>query len=572
MGQENEIKAFLREASSMIAFNEEEVGEDSAVLVLKNPSDLDVGKFRALLDAATRVGFDIFTGPDGSSRVYVSRKFAKPKTWSFSFKIKGALALAAIISTYYVGYEYQLTYSSSSNIAFLLSYVTVFFVAPIALITIAREAGRYLAMKTDGIHYSFPIIMPDPIGVGIIGSVISQHQPFVTKKCMLKSGVYPLVFGYVVSTFFLLVGLFILPGLSSYAPNVNTPITKISLPLIFSLTLFKLAPESVALNLLSYAGWVGILMNSFNALPLGYLDGGLIFSSISPSYSKLLSYASIVALFALSLVYASWFILIIFALVIGLQGPSALYSIHGLSRRNKAIILLVLFFIIGGIVPVPFHISPANFAMTPYQTSYVVVNGTHSNISVSVEISDFSGSVLAPAFAVTPSIGFTISTNSSSVDPGTTGQFTLLLDTGPIDTTGMYYYNITAYSGTSTEKSEITVLSVNESTQIFFSNSNPLKIDGHNGDPVNISFLYNSIGEKNITLYSMAPTNFSYTVKLGNFTLQYTGPTELLNRAFLAKSGTPLLLSFTASTPIKNWEIVAMTANYNAAIASITLT
>ncbi|EQD40609.1 membrane-associated Zn-dependent protease 1, partial [mine drainage metagenome] len=159
-------------------------------------------------------------------------------------------------------------------------------------------------------------------------------------------------------------------------------------------------------------------------LPLGYLDGGLIFSSISPSYSKLLSYASIVALLALSIVYASWFILIIFVLVIGLQGPSALYSIHGLSRRNKAIIMLVLFFIIGGIVPVPFHISPANFAMTPYQTSYVVVNGTHSNISVSVEINDFSGSVLVPAFAVAPSTGFTISTNSSSVDPGTSGVFT----------------------------------------------------------------------------------------------------------------------------------------------------
>ncbi|EQD62370.1 membrane-associated Zn-dependent protease 1, partial [mine drainage metagenome] len=185
MGQKNEIKTFLKEASSLIAFNAEEVGEDSAVLVLKSAADLDVAGFRTLLEVASRNGFDIFTGPEGSSRIYVSRKFEKARTWSFSFKIKVALALAAIISTYYVGYEYQLAYSPSGDMTFLLSYVTVFFVVPIALIIIAREAGRYLAMKTDGIHYSFPIIMPDPMGVGIIGSVISQHQPFVTKKCML---------------------------------------------------------------------------------------------------------------------------------------------------------------------------------------------------------------------------------------------------------------------------------------------------------------------------------------------------------------------------------------------------
>ena len=156
-------------------------------------------------------------------------------------------------------------------------------------------------------------------------------------------------------------------GETENAGASTSPERSIILPLFFSLVLSRLIPQSVALNLLSYAGWVGIVMNSFNALPLGYLDGGLIFSSISPNYSRVLSYASIVALIGLSFVYASWFILVIFALLIGLQGPSALYSLRGLSRKNKAIILLVLFFIIGGIVPIPFHISPSNFSMSPYQ-------------------------------------------------------------------------------------------------------------------------------------------------------------------------------------------------------------
>lgn len=572
MEKENEIVEFLREAASIASFSTEDLESDSAVMVLKNQSEVDLAEFRKLLSIANRHGFDIFTGPEGSTRIYVSRKLERSKTGPFSFKVKLILTVAAVISTFYVGYEYELSFNHSFNLAYLVSYAIVFFVTPIMVIILARETGRYIAMKSDGLHYSFPIILPDPIGVGLIGSVISQKQAFVSRKSMLKSGVYPLVFGFGVSTFFLLVGLFVLPGINSYAPVVSTPITKLSLPLFFSIILSRIIPQSVALNLLSYAGWVGIVMNSFNALPLGYLDGGLIFSSISPNYSKLLGYVSIVALVGLSFVYASWFILIIFALLIGLQGPSALYSLRSLSRKNRAIILLVLFFIIGGIVPIPFHVSPSNFSMVLYQNSYVIVNGTHSNIPVSVRITDLSGALLAPAFSVSPSTSFTISSNFSSISAGEYAIFTILLNTSSLSSNGYHYYNITAYSGSAVQSSEITVISVNESTQLSFSNSNPLILKGKYNDPVNMSFLYSSIGEKNITLFSFAPSNFSYTVSLENLTLRYTGSSEILSSPFIVKSGNPMLLSFTANTRVMDWEIIAMTSAYNAAVAEITIT
>jgi Zn-dependent protease len=572
MEKENEIVEFLREAASIASFSTEDLESDSAVMVLKNQSEVDLAEFRKLLSIANRHGFDIFTGPEGSTRIYVSRKLERSKTGPFSFKVKLILTVAAVISTFYVGYEYELSFNHSFNLAYLVSYAIVFFVTPIMVIILARETGRYIAMKSDGLHYSFPIILPDPIGVGLIGSVISQKQAFVSRKSMLKSGVYPLVFGFGVSTFFLLVGLFVLPGINSYAPVVSTPITKLSLPLFFSIILSRIIPQSVALNLLSYAGWVGIVMNSFNALPLGYLDGGLIFSSISPNYSKLLGYVSIVALVGLSFVYASWFILIIFALLIGLQGPSALYSLRSLSRKNRAIILLVLFFIIGGIVPIPFHVSPSNFSMVLYQNSYVIVNGTHSNIPVSVRITDLSGALLAPAFSVSPSTSFTISSNFSSISAGEYAIFTILLNTSSLSSNGYHYYNITAYSGSAVQSSEITVISVNESTQLSFSNSNPLILKGKYNDPVNMSFLYSSIGEKNITLFSFAPSNFSYTVSLENLTRRYTGSSEILSSPFIVKSGNPMLLSFTANTRVMDWEIIAMTSAYNAAVAEITIT
>ena len=117
----------------------------------------------------------------------------------------------------------------------------------------------------------------------------------------------------------------------------------------------------------------------------------------------------------------------------------------------------------------------------------------------------------------------------------------------------------------------ITVLSVNDSRQLSFSDSNPLLMQGSYKDPVNMSFLYNSIGEQNISLFSFAPENFSYEVSMENLTLRYTGSTEILSSPFLVKSGTPMLLSFSADSKVKSWAIVAMTSNYDAAIALITL-
>ena len=58
MEKENDIREFLRKASSLTSFSTEDLEADSAVMVLKNPSEMDINGFRELHSRASTYGFD----------------------------------------------------------------------------------------------------------------------------------------------------------------------------------------------------------------------------------------------------------------------------------------------------------------------------------------------------------------------------------------------------------------------------------------------------------------------------------------------------------------------------------
>lgn len=571
MTQNNEIEKVLTIASGYFAFSPEDVSKDSAVLILHDRDKLDLSTFRKFSNEIENIGFTAFTGNEYSYRVYVGRKSTAPKRTLFSKKIKLILFFLSILTVFYAGYSYQVSFSGQSNVVYDISYIFVFFVSPIFSILLLREVGRYIAFKTEGMHYSLPILIPDPVGLGTMGSVISQSQPFISKRSMLKAGLYPLILGFTGSTMFLIVGIFLLPASSHLMIPVNSPVTKLSLPLIFSLIFFRFAPETVALNLLSYAGWVGIVINAFNAFPLGYLDGGLIFSSLEPDYSKIASYLSIVVIAGLSFIYPSWFIILVFAIILGIQGPAPLYALRSLSRKSRLAIVLSIFFVVAGMAPIPVHIVPTNFDMHMNQNTFLITNGSRENMTLNLSLTDISSSIIVPAFNINPSIPFTVFSTSPSISPGKTSRFLLSLGTYSMSSTGIHNFTISAYSGTSVIKCTFRVLEINSSTELSFSNSNPLLMNGKPGLPINITFLYSSIGEKNITLYSIAPNNFSYTIRLENLTLAYTGSAEILSKSFIAASGVPIFISLLSYEKVKDWELVAIVHNFDGAVAILTL-
>ncbi len=562
-----EIISVVREYANFELENET---EDTVVLLLVDREQMDVSTFKKILDKGNRLGFNVFTGGEGSNRIYISRKTTKGKNTLFSFRFKVLLASLTIITIFYSGYVYEGAYSGMTNLVYLLSYTTVFFVSPVIIILLSRELGRYLAYKTDGLKYSFPILIPDPIGLGTMGSIISQSSPFVSRRCMIKSGLYPLILGFGTSTIFLVAGFYLIGG-PPLIPPVNTPVTRLSLPLIFSFIIYRFTPETVVLSLLSYAGWVGIIINSFNAFPAGYLDGGLIASAVTPTHARTLSYASIIVIAALSFVYPSWFIILVFILLIGIQGPNVLYTLNRLTTKSKVAILAALFFVIGGMVPIPVHITPANFSMSLNQNSYVLVNGTAQNTSVNVYIHDVSNSIIVPAFTINPGLTFSVDTNVSDVSPGNSGMYTLQLDTSGLNNTGFYHYSITAYSGSSEQVQQVTILVVNLSSELSFSQEVPFSYSGPSGKLVNLSFVYNSIGEKNISLFSFVEQSYNYSVKIDNLSFDYTGSVQFLDKSFTASSGVPIQISLLGNQRVSNWYIIAMTAHYNAAIAVISL-
>ena len=184
MKQNNDIDQVISIASSYFKFSTEDISDDSAILMLKDREKGDLETFRKFLNEIEKLGFTAFTGNEYSYRIYVSRKQYGPKKTLFSKRIKLVLFLLSIITVFYAGYSYQVSFTVQTSVAYNLSYVFVFFVSPVFSIILFREVGRYVAFKTEGMHYSLPILIPDPIGLGTMGSIISQSQPFLSKKAM----------------------------------------------------------------------------------------------------------------------------------------------------------------------------------------------------------------------------------------------------------------------------------------------------------------------------------------------------------------------------------------------------
>lgn len=534
-----------------------------------DPETLKVEKFKQLLKDLKKVGFSAFTGGEGSSLLYIIRKREAVHSVLDSHNIKLGLAIVSLGFTIYAGYSYQASYVGNSSFFASIGPVLLLFVVPIALIITAREFGRFLALKRDGIKYAFPILVPDPIFYGTMGSIMGHKEPYVTRGCMLRSGMYPLIFGFITSIAFFVSG--ILMGSPRVITHVNSPTTTLSLPLLLSTILSGIAPRATSINLLAYAGWVGIMVNSFNAFPLGYLDGGLVMSSLIPSHAKYFSYGSLVTMAIISFFSPAWYILLVFAIIIGLQGAKPLYSLKGLGKKSRVIVLASMLLIVAGIAPIPLHVVPSDFNMSVPQTSFLVVNGSNENLTFTVSIQNDGSSSIVPAFTLSPQLQVSVSSNHTQILPGESASFTILLQTWNLNTLGFHNYTLLAYSGSSELEQQISILNVNLSGPVSFSSSYLYKERVQPNQKFNLTFSYSSESEKNLSVFFFAPDNFTYSVEYNNLSFVLTGPNELFGKPFTHAPGTPMVLTMIGFSDVAELDVVVLTSTYQAAIAEIYL-
>jgi len=104
-----------------------------------------------------------------------------------------------------------------------------------------------------------------------------------------------------------------------------------------------------------FAGWTGLFLTSLNLLPVGQLDGGHVAKALLKEKHKYASWAVIIAVIGLGMIFTGWFMIaIILLLFIGTQHQPPLNEYSPLDNRRKilGIIALVIFIICFAPIPI----------------------------------------------------------------------------------------------------------------------------------------------------------------------------------------------------------------------------
>lgn len=534
-------------------------------------SDLDLNPhdyFDRMVNELDSAGFIAFTSQYDSDDITV---IEKPQVKNSSW-IKTLLFLAAILSTAYFGYQYQASYSPGTGLFGDIFSGIIFYLLPLSVIFGAREAGKYVALKKNRMSYSFPIFVPDPIGLGTMGLINSPNKPYTSRKAMIEAGSYSLIFGLVISVVFYIFGSLLTFYFPPASAAVNSPVEKIGSPIILQMISINMVPSNGILDPLALAGWAGILTTAFNALPLGFMDGGLISTAILGRRGVYLSYISVIVILALGIIYPPWIVLAVFALLVGVRGPQPLNNRFRLHLNSKVLSAIAFIIVIIGIAPFPFQTSINSFNVSLSQYNFVTYeqNGT---INIGVNITNTGSSTLVPAFEIGPAVSFTLSGRSKSIAPGDTVHYTLGMNTSGSLKYGYNYFTVSVYSGSVVKNLHITVLSVNLTPAFSFNNQNPLYIQENESQ---IFSIYLNISKfSNITVVSIVNPQLNYTyfispqAQAGIKTINQSMATIQPYSSLSLKPGSSSQLIFSMPHIPQSWTIVAYNSSYYAAVAYI---
>lgn len=145
-------------------------------------------------------------------------------------------------------------------------------------ILLAHEMGHYLTSRYHGVPASLPyfIPLPPPFLAGTLGAIIRMRGVIRDRRVLFDIGIAGPLAGFVVAVPATLIGLH-----HSEVINVGSTVGGIELgdSLLF-MALIKgvfgslREDQTVLLNPVAFAGWLGFFITSLNLLPMGQLDGG----------------------------------------------------------------------------------------------------------------------------------------------------------------------------------------------------------------------------------------------------------------------------------------------------------
>lgn len=197
----------------------------------------------------------------------------------------------------------------------------VLYAAALLTILVGHELGHYLTCRRYGIPATLPYFIPAPSLIGTFGAFIKIKAPIGRKRELFDIGANGPLAGFPLALAAVVVGL-AFSRVAEFPPTGETIV--FGEPLLFrflSGLILGPLPDSAALVLhpVGFAGWVGLLVTSFNLLPVGQLDGGHIaYAVLGGRRAEALSKFIMAAFIILGVfVWTGWFL---WAAVLGLMG------------------------------------------------------------------------------------------------------------------------------------------------------------------------------------------------------------------------------------------------------------
>lgn len=269
-----------------------------------------------------------------------------------SWLLNLGLFVLTVLSTLFVGATYHDDFTGQN----LLREIWLGWPFSLSLLAIlgTHEMGHYLAARRHGAAVTLPYFIPFPISaIGTMGAVIRLKAPLKNRRALLDMGVAGPLAGMAVAIPVLLYGL----ATSEVGPAPPGTYIQEGNSILYGLFKFLVFGRwlpadglDVQLNMVAWAGWVGLLVTALNLIPVGQLDGGHVVYTLLGRRASLIFWPVIGGLLVLALFYnvTLWWVWAILLFFLGRQYAVPLDDVTRLDRPRAAIAVfaLILFFLI----------------------------------------------------------------------------------------------------------------------------------------------------------------------------------------------------------------------------------
>jgi hypothetical protein len=486
--------------------------------------------------------------------------------------VKLLLLILTILSIIYAGFAYSSSYYSGSTASEALFASIIYFAIPIFTIFLVREIPKVIVHRRSGIPYSIPIFVPNPISMGTMGLINAPEVPYKNRNDMIVSSSLSLIFGFVAAMIFYIAGIEDISYAIPVITSVNIPAHTISSPLLFQFIILRYLPIQGNLDPLAYAGWVGMIFTSFNAFPIGFLDGGVIMAINNQKLKRDISYISLFAMVAFSLTFPSWLILPVFILLMGVNAPMSLNHLQAIRTHSKALAVSVIFILFIGIVPYPFHTTQSSFTMNVPDNSGLIINNTSAMVmggsaTFSFVVKNSGPTPIEPAFSISPSTPFNVTGYETTLSPGAQELFSITIDSASVNNLGINNYQVSVTTGQFTRSTSIEIYKLALSKTMDFNSANPYISKTKGNSSANLTFY--SLNNQSIAIYLIGPGNMSYMASVHGSKAKETGT------YLLTVSGTEITGGSTENviiTPLKwsgPFQVIAVNQTWSGAVAFV---